>query len=86
MHDASIQGDRQTLAADAVIPAVMALIFFGLLLYFRSIGGYKAVHLKGAGLATEEPDLQSGNIVVPGSGGVAARHAPRKSGASPAGR
>ena len=46
------KGDRQTLAADAVIPAVMALVFLGLLIYFRSIGGYKAVHLEGAGLAT----------------------------------
>jgi MFS family permease len=45
VHAASIQGDRQTLAADAVIPAVMALVYLGLLIYFRSIGGYKAVHL-----------------------------------------
>jgi hypothetical protein len=69
-----------------VIPAVMALVFLGLLIYFRSIGGYKAVHLEGADLATEEPDLHSANIVAPRSGGVAARHAPRKSGASPEGR
>jgi MFS family permease len=47
VYAASIQGDRQTLRIDAVIPAVMALIYFGLLIYFRSIGGYKAVHLKG---------------------------------------
>ncbi|MPY89379.1 MAG: MFS transporter [Luteitalea sp.] len=47
VHAASIQGDRQTLVADAVIPAVMALIYLGLLIYFRSIGGYKAVHLEG---------------------------------------
>jgi MFS family permease len=47
VHAASIQGDRQTLTADAVIPAVMALVFLGLLIYFRSIGGYKAVHLEG---------------------------------------
>ena len=46
VHAASIQGDRQTLTADAVIPAVMALIFLGLLIYFRSIGGYKAVRLE----------------------------------------
>jgi MFS family permease len=51
VHDASIQGDRQTLTADAVIPAVMALVFLGLLIYFRSIGGYKAVRLQG----TEAP-------------------------------
>jgi MFS family permease len=46
VYDASIQGDRQTLIADAVIPAVMGLIFLGLLIYFRSIGGYKVVHLE----------------------------------------
>ena len=48
IRNASIQGDRQTLTVDAVIPAVMALIYLGLLIYFRSIGGYKAVHLEGA--------------------------------------
>jgi len=54
---ASIQGDRQTLTADAVIPAVMALIFLGLLIYFRAIGGYKAVRLEATGATTEEADL-----------------------------
>jgi hypothetical protein len=52
VHAASIQGDRQTLTVDAVIPAAMALIYLGLLIYFRSIGGYKAVHLKGTQAAT----------------------------------
>jgi hypothetical protein len=47
VHAASIQGDRQTLTVDAVIPAVMALIYLGLLIYFRSIGGYKAVQIEG---------------------------------------
>ena len=86
VHAASIQGDRQTLAADAVIPALMALVYLGLLIYFRSIGGYRAVHLEGAGVGTEEPDVHSINVVAPRSDGVAARHAPRKSGASPEGR
>lgn len=45
VHAASIKGDRDTLAVDAVIPAVLAVIYLGLLLYFRSIGGYKAVHI-----------------------------------------
>jgi MFS family permease len=48
---ASIQGDRQTLTADAIIPAVMAVIYLCLLIYFRSIGGYKAVHLAGTDAA-----------------------------------
>jgi MFS family permease len=42
---ASIQGDRDTLIADAFIPATMALIYLAILLYFKSIGGYKAVHI-----------------------------------------
>lgn len=45
VYAASIEGDRQTLRVDAAIPAMMALIYLGLLIYFRSIGGYKAVHL-----------------------------------------
>lgn len=43
--DASIQGDRMTLRADAWIPATMAVIFLALLLYFKSIGGYKTEHI-----------------------------------------
>jgi MFS family permease len=40
------EGDRQTLKADSVIPAVMAAIYLGLLAYFASIGGYKRVEMK----------------------------------------
>ena len=47
---ASIEGDRRTLVADAVIPATMAVIYLLLLIYFKSIGGYKAIHL-----ADEDP-------------------------------
>ncbi|MBM3876569.1 MAG: MFS transporter [Verrucomicrobia bacterium] len=47
VHAASITGDRKTLVADSAIPALMALIYLGILVYFRSIGGYKAVHLEG---------------------------------------
>jgi hypothetical protein len=86
VHASSIQGDRQTLAADAVIPAVMALVFLGLLIYFRSIGGYKALHLEGTKATTEEADLHRVSVVAPRSGAVAARHAPPKSGANPEGR
>jgi hypothetical protein len=43
--DASIAGDRKTLKADAVIPAAMATIYLVLLLYFKTIGGYKPVHI-----------------------------------------
>jgi len=44
---ADVQGDRRTLVADSFIPAAMALIYLAVLLYFRSIGGYKAVRIEG---------------------------------------
>jgi len=46
VHAASIQGDRETLVADAAIPSTMAVIYLGLLVYFRSIGGYKVVKIR----------------------------------------
>jgi MFS family permease len=46
VHASAIQGDRQTLIADAVIPSMMAIIYLCLMIYFRSIGGYKTVHLR----------------------------------------
>ena len=44
-QDAFIEGNRRTLRADSFIPAAMAVIYLFLLLYFKSIGGYKAVHI-----------------------------------------
>jgi hypothetical protein len=41
--DASIAGDRKTLVADSFIPATMAAIYLLLLIYFKTIGGYKPV-------------------------------------------
>ncbi len=43
--EASIAGDRKTLKADSFIPATMAAIYLLLLIYFKTIGGYKAIHL-----------------------------------------
>ena len=43
--DADQRGDRRTLMVDAIIPAVMAIIYLGLLIYFRSIGGYKPISI-----------------------------------------
>jgi hypothetical protein len=40
---ASVAGDRKTLKADAYVPALLAVIFLALLLYFRAIGGYRRV-------------------------------------------
>lgn len=45
VDDASIEGDRRTLRADAYIPITMAVIYLLLLLYFKSIGGYKPLSL-----------------------------------------
>ena len=44
--DASITGDRKTLKADSFIPLAMAVIYLGILLYFKSIGGYKPVSIE----------------------------------------
>ena len=44
--DASIIGDRETLKADSFIPAAMAVVYLLLFLYFKTIGGYKAVHIE----------------------------------------
>ena len=41
MFEAGIEGDRKTLRADSLIPATMAVIYLLLLLYFKTIGGYK---------------------------------------------
>lgn len=45
VQEASITGDRKTLKADSFIPATMAVIYLLILLYFKSIGGYKPVHI-----------------------------------------
>lgn len=44
--EASIIGDRKTLKADSFIPLAMAVIYLLLMLYFKSIGGYKPVVIK----------------------------------------
>lgn len=44
---ADIRGNRTTLKLDSLIPAVMAIGYLLLLLYFRSIGGYKRVTIDG---------------------------------------
>jgi MFS family permease len=42
-----IMGSRRTLRADSFIPAMMAIIYLGILLYFKTIGGYKPVTITG---------------------------------------
>lgn len=53
--ESDIKGDRRTLIADSAIPATMAVIFLLILLYFRSIGGYKAVKIDVAASAAAPP-------------------------------
>jgi hypothetical protein len=53
--DASIAGDRKTLKADSFIPAAMAAIYLLLLLYFKGIGGYKAVQIAGGTPESQKP-------------------------------
>jgi hypothetical protein len=43
---ASIAGDRETLKADSYIPLAMTIVYLLLLLYFKTIGGYKTVHIE----------------------------------------
>ncbi|MDZ4695074.1 MAG: hypothetical protein SGI86_07970 [Deltaproteobacteria bacterium] len=45
VYGASIEGDRRTLVADSFIPAVMAVIYLLLFIYFKAIGGYKTVSI-----------------------------------------
>ncbi|MFM7518063.1 MAG: MFS transporter [Pirellula sp.] len=42
---ASERGDRTTLLVDSLIPATMALIYLGLLLYYKGIGGYRPLRI-----------------------------------------
>ena len=43
--ESDIKGDRKTLVADSFQPGMMALIYLALMIYFMSIGGYKAVKI-----------------------------------------
>jgi MFS family permease len=60
--EANIRGDRRTLVADSFIPATMALIYIGLLIYFKAIGGYKAETLVGE---IDDPEKYAGGIAGP---------------------
>jgi hypothetical protein len=42
---ADIQGNRKVLKVDSFIPAGMAVIYLLLILYFKSIGGYRPVQI-----------------------------------------
>jgi hypothetical protein len=42
---ASEEGDRKALRIDSFIPATMALIYLGLLFYYKGIGGYRPLRI-----------------------------------------
>jgi MFS family permease len=44
---AGLFGGRMALKLTSIVPAVMALLYLGMLIYFRSIGGYKAIQITG---------------------------------------
>jgi len=44
--ESSIAGDRATLKADSFIPAAMAAIYLLLLIYFKTIGGYRPLKIE----------------------------------------
>lgn len=46
VHAAMIEGDRRTLRIDAWIPAILAAIFAGVLLFFKARGGYRRVTIE----------------------------------------
>jgi MFS family permease len=46
---AGIYGGKMALKYTAYVPAMMAILYLALILYFRTRGGYKAVHLESSG-------------------------------------
>jgi MFS family permease len=52
--DATLHGGKMALRITAAIPAMQAVILLCLLLYFKSRGGYKQVHIEGSGTAARE--------------------------------
>ncbi|MDB6033967.1 MAG: Major Facilitator Superfamily protein [Verrucomicrobiales bacterium] len=54
VQGASLHGGRMALKITAAVPATMAVLYLLLILYFKSRGGYKQVHIHGAGKKAEE--------------------------------
>jgi MFS family permease len=50
-----IQGNRQVLKVDSLIPAAMAVIFLLLMLYFRATGGYRPLSIEEVSGGVEGP-------------------------------
>ncbi|HZM01597.1 MAG TPA: hypothetical protein VFC44_01115, partial [Candidatus Saccharimonadales bacterium] len=54
VEDSELYGSKAALKITAVIPVVQAILLLGILLYFKSKGGYKQVHIEGMGKAAQE--------------------------------
>jgi len=54
VHDADLHGGRTALKLTALVPTTMALCYLLLIAYFKSKGGYKQVHIQGAGKEAKE--------------------------------
>ncbi len=54
VHDADLHGGRTALKTTAAVPATMAVLYLLLILYFRTKGGYKQVHIAGTGHGAKE--------------------------------
>ncbi len=54
VHDADLHGGRTALKTTAALPATMAVCYLLLILYFKSKGGYKQVHISGSGHDAKE--------------------------------
>ena len=52
--DAELNGDRKAMSTTAVLPIVQAVLLLGMILYFKSKGGYTQVHIEGAGAGAKE--------------------------------
>ncbi|MDZ4688812.1 MAG: MFS transporter [Planctomycetaceae bacterium] len=46
VKEAGVEGGKTALRLTAYVPAAMAVLYLLLILYFKSIGGYKAVHIE----------------------------------------
>ncbi len=51
-----LQGGRMALRVTALVPATMAVCYLFLILYFKARGGYRQVHIHGAGKSAEETE------------------------------
>ncbi|MEM6979963.1 MAG: MFS transporter [Planctomycetota bacterium] len=61
---ANLAGGRTALIKTAAIPGIMVVGFLGLLIYYRSIGGYKPVEMEKAEPRAEDTDQPVGDVAA----------------------